>query len=566
MNHNMYGCHVFRVVVGLCVAFICWTIMLLNSREQGNIAPPAIHDATTRLKQLHSDAGNSTDENLILKTWDGNDSSHTTRQKLERATGPSPMSITSHTKTNVQLISPRGHIQVGDIIKYRIQTRDSEGRDRVIGGDFWYATLNSANPQASTAGYVADYNNGTYEVTFLAAWAGQAEFKLILVHPSEAVNHLRNVVWPAEERVIWNGYFKHKNKKEETTTCFLRSSRPWTGLCQYPSHNALGKTILVCQKPKELSCDDFTSYNTNWDKCNQTVNKLTQGVQYLFKSPNFMQPVRIQKNETIQIDTGFLPALDDLPRCLPDQEIPAVQGYWLNGKWHSMLCRLPDFPKDMLRKCLRGKTVLLHGDSTTGQWYKEFYKALQVGRPVEQISNKKGELKPVQSFFRSMDLTLAYYFHPDRVGDPIWGRKDMKYEVDVLDKLTTLDCRRYIIVLSPWAHFTLWTRESFIERMALVRNAVLRLRKRCPKIVIVIKGPHPRHFIFYSQILEFSDYLAKENGRILMVAFKGTGAFYLPLWDLNLAHPSPNLMHMPNEIIVQELKMCLGYVCENLTY
>ena len=256
---------------------------MLNSREQGNIAPPAIHDATTRLKQLHSDAGNSTDENLILKTWDGNDSSHTTRQKLERATGPSPMSITSHTKTNVQLISPRGHIQVGDIIKYRIQTRDSEGRDRVIGGDFWYATLNSANPQASTAGYVADYNNGTYEVTFLAAWAGQAEFKLILVHPSEAVNHLRNVVWPAEERVIWNGYFKHKNKKEETTTCFLRSSRPWTGLCQYPSHNALGKTILVCQKPKELSCDDFTSYNTNWDKCNQTVNKLTQGVQYLFK-------------------------------------------------------------------------------------------------------------------------------------------------------------------------------------------------------------------------------------------------------------------------------------------
>ena len=142
----------------------------------------------------------------------------------------------------------------------------------------------------------------------------------------------------------------------------------------------------------------------------------------------------------------------------------------------------------------------------------------------------------------------------------------MKYEVDVLDKLTTLDCRRYIIVLSPWEHFTLWTRESFIERMALVRNAVLRLRKRCPKIVIVIKGPHPRHFIFYSQILEFSDYLAKENGRILMVAFKGTGAFYLPLWDLNLAHPSPNLMHMPNEIIVQELKMFLGYVCDNLTY
>ena len=30
MNHNMYGCHVFRVVVGLCVAFICWTIMVSN--------------------------------------------------------------------------------------------------------------------------------------------------------------------------------------------------------------------------------------------------------------------------------------------------------------------------------------------------------------------------------------------------------------------------------------------------------------------------------------------------------------------------------------------------------
>ncbi|XP_033646183.1 NXPE family member 1-like [Asterias rubens] len=454
----------------------------------------------------------------------------------KNTTGPSSTGITSHTKTNVQLIPPRGHIQVGDIIKYRIQTRDSEGRDRVIGGDFWYATLNSNNPRASTAGYVADYNNGTYEVTLLAAWAGQAEFKLILVHPSEAVDCFRNVIWPAKERVQWNGYFNHKGKKAERTTCFLRSGGPWTGLCQYPAHHALGKTILVCQKPKGLSCDDFTSYNTDWDKCNQKLAELTKGVEYLFKGPNFMQPVSIEKNKKIQIDAGFLPPLNDLPRCLPDQDIPAVQGYWLNGKWHSMLCRIPDFPKDMLHKCLRDKKVILHGDSTIGQWYKDF------------------------NSYRSL-----YYFHPERVGSDIYGRKDMKYEVDVLDKLTTLDCQTYIIVLSPWAHFTVWTSESFIERTALIRNAVLRLRKRCPNILIVIKGPHPRHYPHISSHLLFSDFLSKEMiGNTLRDGFKGTGAFYLPLWDMNLAHPAKNSVHMPHAVIVQELNMFLGYVCDNL--
>ena len=107
---------------------------------------------------------------------------------------------------------------------------------------------------------------------------------------------------------------------------------------------------------------------------------------------------------------GFLPPLNDLPRCLPDQEIPAVQGYWLNGKWHSMLCRIPDFPKDMLHKCLRDKKVILHGDSTIGQWYKDFNSVLKADKPKALSSNGRGRghLKPVQKIYRSLNLTVAY--------------------------------------------------------------------------------------------------------------------------------------------------------------
>lgn len=107
---------------------------------------------------------------------------------------------------------------------------------------------------------------------------------------------------------------------------------------------------------------------------------------------------------------GFLPPLNDLPRCLPDQDIPAVQGYWLNGKWHSMLCRIPDFPKDMLHKCLRDKKVILHGDSTIGQWYKDFNSVLKADKPKALSSNGRGRghLKPVQKIYRSLNLTVAY--------------------------------------------------------------------------------------------------------------------------------------------------------------
>ncbi|XP_071805586.1 NXPE family member 4-like [Asterias amurensis] len=559
---------VFGVVVGLCLALVLIRNMLskaINEIPAIRVAPQKVE---VQRKQLP--AGGNMIENFILKTWDINvfknfDSSHTTRKNVF-ASGPSSMGITSHAKTIVQLISPRGHIQVGDIIKYRIQARDSEGRDRIIGGDFWYATLNSTNPLASTAGYVIDYNNGTYEVTLLAAWAGQAEFRLILVHPSEAVNHLRNVVRNSEHRSFWTGYFNKNGKKSESSACFLRSGGPWTEMCEYPAHQALGKTIFLCQKPKRFSCNDFNSYKTDWDKCNARADELTEGKEYLFKSPYFMQPVQIKKDGTLKIEAGFLPPLEDLPRCLPDQEIPAVQGYWLNGTWHSMLCRMPDFPMDVLRKCLHGKTLLLHGDSTTRQWFEEFHKVLPAGERIEKTTNKPGELKPTQSLIVSTNLTIYFYFHPDRYGYVTYASKGMEYEVDVLDKLTTLDCRRYIIVLSPWAHFTLWTRDGFIERMALVRNAVLRLRKRCPDIIIVIKGPHPRHFANYFIRVNFSDFLAKENGYILRDAFEGTGAFYLPVWDLNLSHHSRNQLHMPKEVIAQELKMFLGYICDNLTY
>ena len=177
------------------------------------------------------------------------------------------------------------------------------------------------------------------------------------------------------------------------------------------------------------------------------------------------------------------------------------------------------------------------------------------------MNNKGPILLWSRSFFNSLNLTVYFQFHPHRIGAIPFSRADLRYEVDVLDGLKGTGCE-YIIIISPWAHFAQWTRDSYIERVHLLRNAVVRLKQRCPNVPVVIKGPHPVDHPSYLKIVTVSDYLLKDIARINEEAFKGTGAYFLPIWDMNLAYPAPNIIHEDSIVLRDEVNMIFGYVCE----
>ena len=164
--------------------------------------------------------------------------------------------------------------------------------------------------------------------------------------------------------------------------------------------------------------------------------------------------------------------------------------------------------------------------------------------------------------YQALNASIRFQFHPYHLNyGQVRGVDQVTFEVDALDGLVDPACN-YVVVVSPWAHFPQWTKVSYMERTRLLREAVLRLRLRCPHVPVVLKGPHPTTTVAFSNNIFASDYIIKQIEVINSQTFKGIGVWFLPLWDLNLAHYHKNEVHMPDEVIRQELKMFLGFVCE----
>ena len=140
--------------------------------------------------------------------------------------------------------------------------------------------------------------------------------------------------------------------------------------------------------------------------------------------------------------------------------------------------------------------------------------------------------------------------------------KVYRYFVDILDSIPTYKCVNLAIVLSPWAHFTQWTRDSLKQRLLSLRDAVRKLKARCPKVPIIVKGSHLREHNDDASRYGWSDYLLLQIRLMMKEIFKAeSGVWFLDVWDMNLSYPSEKTVHMPVVVIVEELKLALGYLC-----
>ena len=111
-------------------------------------------------------------------------------------------------RTVISMKSPGRPVKFGDFFSVIIEAHDSYGRHSSTGGDFFCANIRSR--QANAAGKITDFNNGTYEVIFFAAWPGVVSIEINLVHPSETIDFIERELWPMEGRVVWTGNFKKK--------------------------------------------------------------------------------------------------------------------------------------------------------------------------------------------------------------------------------------------------------------------------------------------------------------------------------------------------------------------
>ncbi len=244
--------------------------------------------------------------------------------------------------------------------------------------------------------------------------------------------------------------------------------------------------------------------------------------------------------------------------CLPDLPNPLSHGYWNSSKWVSLVCKTHQWTPTEAGKCLQNKHLILLGDSTTKQWYMDLMELFEENSNLEGVEIDV-KMKVIQIF----NITVYWHFHPWAIGSNIKYIVDLKYEVDVIDEINETNCSKYVIVVSPWAHFTQWPRSSYVDRLKLLKLAIERLQARCPGATIIVKGPHPRLDIVRrpKNLFDGRDYILFEMNSIMRDIFSGIGAHYIDVWDLNLSHPAKNDIHMPFDVVRQELFMLLSNVC-----
>ena len=213
-----------------------------------------------------------------------------------------------------------------------------------------------------------------------------------------------------------------------------------------------------------------------------------------------------------------------------------------------------------IRNCLQNKELLLLGDSTTRQWAETIPKLLQI--PDYKPRNKKTEYHHFIREYKQLNLTVSFNFHPligTKTKIPV---NEVHYEVDILQSMPTNNCSHLVLVISPWAHYCQWSKESYKQRLLKIREGILKFKVRCPDVPIIIKGSHPREQASKESRIYYSNYILHEINALMKDTFYRSGAWFLDVWDLNLSYPATNNVHMPDKCVEQELMSFITYLCE----
>ncbi|XP_070575067.1 NXPE family member 4-like [Ptychodera flava] len=450
----------------------------------------------------------------------------------------------------------------GQILNVTIDTYDAYGRQRTEGGDFFFAVMSNTKLQKSTAGRIVDHNNGSYTVQFYAGWAGPASIVITLVHPREAVNWIETVYRPKERCIDWNASFKNHNTTEEST-CYVFRGATLKNKCVYSNENALGKTEFVCDSPKHLSCDDISTVKSDMRTLVTYVqHSLSDEEDFLFKKPYLMTPlagspmkIEIKEPKSENKFARLLPGA--LRPCGPDLPMPISDGFWESTtKWTSLACMARHWNADQIIQCAHGKSFVIIGDSTTRQWHAAITKKLK-------LKLEGGKLLQ-RSEGSSQNISATFHFHAVVVGSAVIDFWKQRFESDIIDNITDSQCNS-VIVLSVSYHFASWTKDSYEERLFRIRLAIIRLRKRCQDIIIVVKSAHPRDHRGMEAYIHSSDWTLYDMNRKMRESFRGLGVNFVDIYDMSLAHFAKNNVHMPvDTVIPQQVDLLFSYICPNL--
>lgn len=207
------------------------------------------------------------------------------------------------------------------------------------------------------------------------------------------------------------------------------------------------------------------------------------------------------------------------------------------------------------QNCLRRKSIILSGDSTTRQWFSRLTKKLNIShqRDMERLFHARR-----QNFEFDIDITFTFHalsMHPYYL---TVNFSETLFEVDVLFQTSAELCdRQPILVIGPWAHLAVWPWLTLLDYARGLQRAIIAARQRWPSMRIFLKSPRPaghhrempgRDWKFYQIMNMFHETL----GDLEII--------FIDVWDITLSSPFSYSLHMPDEVIDAELSLFKFYL------
>ncbi|KAM9486006.1 NXPE family member 3-like [Clarias gariepinus] len=455
-----------------------------------------------------------------------------------------PVEFSSDPAKSYFVIQGPAEQHIGGQLVVHVYMQNFLGLPKKHGGDFLIARLHSPELGAGVAGKVYDQQNGNYTVLFPLLWTGVVWVEITMVHPSEAVVVLKRLHKEHPNRGIFKSLFR-SGEVSETRLCKMCLPLNHQPLCNYTDPET-GEPWF-CFKPKMLGCDTrVTHYKTDIKQ-----KLITEYEEQFFQSGlNLKCPIDASGMGNVTV----LPAEEQTKV----KNYQTASGYYYNDSWMPLNAMDMQQFRDSaaITNCLKGKIVYMLGDSTVRQWFQYLTAFVPNLKRFDLYSSKKdGPFVAVDS---NNNIMVSYRSH----GPPLYFNtlftSELRYVSNELDRIE--GGPNIVVLLSVGAHFNSYPVEVYIRRLRHIRRAVVRLLKREPATLVMIRTINMRELNLEIS-LSNSDWFSLQQNAVLQAMFKGLKIKILDAWEMTLAHYLPHAIHPPPAIIGNMMDLILSCIC-----
>ena len=474
----------------------------------------------------------------------------------------SDRNMSSPLHSTLRLIQQEG----GDTVYVEIRAVNGYNITKTTGGDLFILWAEQVEGDGCTSGHVDDNNNGTYFGYIKLYWTGLSIIKAKLASTVEnfcirrhAITKYGDSAFAMKNPRGIKATFKTKMQEVEETRC--GNQYPLFGykhVCTFTHLNDDSPWFCGAPISRQLTCAticDFISFSSPHIKDalspkerEETVNDLEH--RQLNKTITIMATYAANTNKT---------PCHKLPKEMSWTENPPSSGFYLNKTWHNLNCKNTiTFHSRSYQTCLKNKTLVILGDSTTRQ-YVNYFMSQVLKLPKINLKNYSSFHSLIE--FKNFGIHLIHKRHEQPYYWPRTRATEITSQGTEINKLAKSDIpgKDIIVVAHYCAHLLAFSSELFRFIVRRLANSIKNLLKVKHEAYVFIKGPH----IFFGHET-FDVRISLNQKNIIFEEFKDlkTKVIYLDTWTITAAHNSEQL-HPNDPTLTSLIQQLMTYLCSN---